>query len=122
MSLAATYTLNIGTPPLDRIYGSQSRLDGQAVEYYAPSAQGDLVGRPRLRISHETTNKGIVRSLVSLYTPVWDPTKGLYTMYRKNDYISNRDQADTLVGIETEIEAMAKLLPMIKSIIAAGGI
>lgn len=108
MPLATSHTLNVGTPAVDIIYGSLSHLDGNAVLYYAPSAQSDLIGRPTLRVSSETTKQGIERTLTSFSTPYHDGTA--YDGFVKADFVLNRHGKVPLTFIERELEKMADFL------------
>jgi len=71
MSLDTTYSLTdyAGTT---RVFDSQGGPSSSQHIFYADSPQSDLAGRFRLRVSHETTKSGIVRSLSQLQIPKRD--------------------------------------------------
>lgn len=77
MGLPTTITLNVGSPAADVVYDDVIK-SGSSVQYSAPSPQGDIQGRRVLRVSHETTKAGVVRSLVRIEYPIFDSDSGTY--------------------------------------------
>jgi hypothetical protein len=125
MGLPSSITLNVGSPAADIIF-SGAVVSGASVTYYAPSPQGDLEGRPSLRVSHETTKTGIVRSLVKIVVPIWDNTNKKYVgSWTKNDTLI-RPAASAVQGGKDVLEMGAEFLTAssgaYRDIIAAGGI
>lgn len=90
--LPTTITLNIGSPAADVVFTQASRQGNEAI-YFAPSPQGDLEGRPQLRVAHETTKSGLVRTLCRFSFPVYVSSTATYdgaitashTLVRKNN-------------------------------------
>lgn len=111
MSLPSSITLNVGSPAADRIFTDVSAINGNSVVFSAVSPQGDLLGRPTLKISHETSAKsGLVRSLASFIVPFWDVTQDKYDGYEKADFVLNRNQKHTLQSATDMVEMMSELL------------
>lgn len=108
--LNTSYTVNVGSPAADITYGSKTQLDGQAVEYSAPSAQGDLIGRPTLLVSHVKTKQGVVRTLVSFRTPRFDTPSGTYKGFSKLDLVLNRTQDQPVAMLKVELEKLTDFL------------
>lgn len=71
MPLSTSYTL-IDHDSTSRAFGSQGGPRDLSHIFYADSPQSDLAGRLRLRVSHETTKSGIVRSLAQIQIPKRD--------------------------------------------------
>jgi hypothetical protein len=111
MPLPSSITLNVGSPAANVIYDDISQINGASVVYSAPSPRSDLLGRPTLKISHETSAKsGLVRTLVSLITPIWDSTLSKYDGFTKTDFVINRNQRVPLQLVTDEVEKMSELL------------
>lgn len=55
---------------------SLERTDSAGMQYFtAESPQGDLIGRPTLKVGSSRTNAGIVGRTMHLTVPMWDGTK-----------------------------------------------
>lgn len=65
MSLPATITVNVGDPAGNVVYTKSHESPNEAL-YHAPSGDGTLTGRPLIRISRETTGKGVLRTLLQV--------------------------------------------------------
>lgn len=92
------------------VFDNVSNISGSSVVYYAPSPQGDLEGRPTLRVSHESTKAGIRRSLISMVKPIYSASLGKYTGFEKADFVLNRPESASVAGAETTIEQMAVVI------------
>lgn len=103
MSLPSTFTTTIGT-------FSNPVEDGSSVQYYAPSPQGDLLGRPSLTFSNETTKAGIARTLVSIKVPIYNGTSAKYDGFYKTDLVINRALTAPTAAQEGIIESMGEVL------------
>jgi hypothetical protein len=78
--------------------------------FYAPSPQGDLQGRPALRVAHELTKTGIRKTLASLDVPEYNSTTGEYVgSARVNVTITRRNAADTADVLDV-VESMKEVL------------
>lgn len=110
MALPSTITLNVGSPAADVVYASKTALDGNAASYAAPSPQGDLTGRPTLRVSSETTKAGIERSLTGFQEPIYSSSKEAYSGYISSSYTFNRSLTVTRAVALRHVELMAKFL------------
>jgi hypothetical protein len=91
-------------------FTTTGELQGSSVVYYAPSPQSDLLGRPSLTVSHETTKAGIVRTLVSLKEPVYNATLQKYDGFLKTDLVMNRAATAPTSAQTSIVEAFADLL------------
>jgi hypothetical protein len=111
-------TLNVGSPAADVVYDDVSQIDGSTLVFYAESPQGDLLGRPSIRVSHETKNSGIVRSLVDIQTPVYDADKEVYDGFIKTSITLNRKGSVSISAVETELEKASEALTLIRSQVA----
>lgn len=94
------------------MFDNVSNISGSSVIYYAASPQGDLEGRPTLRVSHESTKAGIRRSLISLVKPIYSAALGKYTGFEKSDFVLNRPENASVAGAELTMEQMATILAL----------
>jgi hypothetical protein len=94
------------------VFDNVSNISGSSVIYYAPSPQGDLEGRPTLRVSHESTKAGIRRSLISLQKPIYNGTLGKYTGFEKADFVLNRPENALVANSELTMEQMATIIAL----------
>lgn len=101
--LATSYTVNVGSPAADVVFDISSRTSGET-EYYAASPNGDLGGRISLRIGHETTKSGLVRSLLQIKEPILNATTGLYDTHRQVNLVLTRPAADLLTKVDRLME------------------
>lgn len=106
--LSDTYTLNVGSPAADVVFGLQWR-GTSAASFAAPSSQGELSLRPILRVSHETTKANVVRSLVQFKLPVYDPISSDPIMVQCNMVLS-RPLSATTADAETVLEMLSEFL------------
>lgn len=121
MPLASTFTLNVGSPAADVVYGDASHGVGSTVTYYAPSPQADLTGRPSLVFNHQTTKAGVVRSSVTFLKPYFNSTKGIYEGFVKVDVVVNRPAGLPVQLTKDELEKASEILTSTnRDIIAAG--
>lgn len=90
--------------------------------FYAPSPQSDLQGRPSLRVSHETTKKGIARSLGQFITPVYDSVAKTYKGFIKTDIVITRDITVSVADVEKEIEKLQELPILFRQALARASI
>jgi hypothetical protein len=109
MSYPSSITLNIGSPAADVVFDDKHAGPGALdAILMAESPNDDLTGRPRMRISHETTAKGIARSLLQLIFPVAD-SDGKYDQITVNLTVL-RPTKVSLAEVDRATEAMAELL------------
>lgn len=101
--LQNSYTVNVGSPAADVVFDVATRASGES-EYFAPSPQGDLGGRIRLRIGHETTKSGLVRSLMQITEPIQNSTTGLYDSHRQVNVVLTRPSSDLLTKVDRLLE------------------
>lgn len=101
-------TITAGALALDNV----SNISGSSIVYYAASPQGDLEGRPTLRVSHESTKAGIRRSLISLTKPIYNASLGKYQGFEKLDFVMNRPETASVAGSETSMEQMATIIAL----------
>jgi hypothetical protein len=120
MSLPSSITLTGGDPEVDLVFTDVSQLSGSSLVYYAPSPQGDLDGRPTLKISHETTGSGVKRSALILETPVLNPVTLKYGEFKKTTLTTNRKGTTPVAEVVAELEMMAVAITTLKQQIAAG--
>lgn len=119
MSLPATITVTDGVTP--QVFGSPTREGGNSVVYFAPSANGDLLGRPTLRISHEVTKAGIVRATTTITTPVLDAS-GKYSSFTKEAFTSTQSGTAPTAGRVVRIKRVSDLLGDLASELASADI
>jgi len=111
MGLPTSQTLTIGTPPTAVVFDDAVKV-GNSVVYSAVSPQGDITGRPTLRVSQETTKAGIMRTLVSFNFPYWDSVKGVYDGSTTANLVLSRKTEHKTVNAATAIEAMHELMAL----------
>lgn len=93
MSLPATVTLNVGSPAANVVFANPTRM-GKAVQYTAPSPNGDLAGQLSLIVSTETTKSGVERTLRKIVEPVLDSVTGKYDRRREVTIVLSRSRLD----------------------------
>lgn len=112
MSLpSSTFTLNIGAPAADVVFGNATR-NGNSVVYTAPSPQGDLEGRPSCRVSHERTRSGITKSLVQFIFPNYDSELNKYVGFDSVNLTLNRTGLSSTANGEKLLEAVEEFLEL----------
>lgn len=73
MALPSSITVNVGSPAADVVF-SDKHLGptGREAIYYAPSPDGDIAGRVKARVSHDSSGNGTIRSLHQITLPRQD--------------------------------------------------
>jgi len=107
--LPSTITLNVGSPAADVVYGPKQTLGSTSI-FYAPSPNSDLAGRPTLRVSHETTKSGVVRTLIQVRKPVLDAVTGKYVKPLQANLVLQRDGLSTLAEADEVLETIQEFL------------
>lgn len=96
---------NMGLPTSitlgSEVFDDVSKLSGTTVTYFAPSPQGDLIGRPSIRFSQEKTKAGIVRTLVSFQRPRFNEDTQKYEGFYKIDVVANRSESAPVATTES---------------------
>lgn len=85
--LPTTVTLTDGVTP--EIFDNQ-RSTPNGSTYNAPSPQGDLLGRPILRVESTTTPKKVVRGIAGFQRPLWDAVAGKYVYFNSAAIMGTR--------------------------------
>lgn len=101
--LSDTFTLNVGATPADRIFTRSGKSNSEVI-FHSPSDDGDLGGRIKFRVSHETTKSGIERSLQQFVWPQLNATTGLYDSFLSGSYVLSRSQLASLVTVDELLE------------------
>lgn len=105
-----TITLNIGTPAADVVfYNKQRGTNPRETVYYADSPDADLAGRRELRIAHEESKGGVVRSNVRFRFPVKDSVTGKYNRFITGSATLNRTAYEQLAAADTVLEALQEV-------------
>lgn len=107
MSLPSTITLNVGSPAADVVFDDKG-VSGNESVYYAPSENGDLAGRIKLRVSHETTQAGIVKSLVQFVKPIAD-SNGDYSSFIQANAVITRNSSEALTDVDEVMEMLQEV-------------
>lgn len=116
--LPSTITLNVGTPAADIVFADNTQLSGTSTLYFAPSAQSDLEGRPSLRVSHETTKAGVVRSLAQFLFPQFNSDSGKYEGFVKIDLVLSRSKTTKVSESLKAVEAVQELPVAVRDALA----
>lgn len=114
MPIPSTITLNVGSPAADVVFTDSIR-QGLKLLQNAASPQGDLAGQPSLRVEHETTSKGIVRSLVQIRVPQYDSETKSYPKTVQVNVVTTRP--DTVSTAECD-----RVLEMAQELLAVSGV
>lgn len=113
MSLPATLTLNVGSSPADIVF-TKAMETPKEVTYYGPASEGNLLSRPSLRISRETTGTGVMRTLVQAKFPDQTDLGGRVTGFATaNVTLIRRPEGETesqRKTLESSVEAVSSLL------------
>jgi hypothetical protein len=112
--LQSSYTVNVGSPAADVVFDISARANGESV-YYAASPNGDLGGRVKLRVAHQRTESGLVRSVLQIQEPIQNTDTGKYDSYRQVTVQLTRPETDALTDVD-------RLLEMIQEIWAVSGL
>jgi hypothetical protein len=107
--LPSIITLNAGAVPADFVF-ADAIVQGSTVTYVAPSAQLDLLGRPSLRFSTETTKAGIERTLYSFNLPEWSVELEKYVGNVTLNGVLTRRQVSPIAMSDTILELQHELL------------
>lgn len=110
MAFPSSITLNIGSPAADVVFSDKQPGTGNMeTVYYAPSPDADLAGRRELRISHDKTRGGIVRSNVRFRFPKKDTVTGKYNRFITGSITLNRTEYETLASVDEVLEAVQEV-------------
>lgn len=105
--LSNTITLTLGAGNDSVVFNVASRNGNESV-YYADSPNSDLAGRRKLRVSHETTKAGIVRSLVQISFPQKN-AEGIYDSSITANVTLNRPATADLADVDYVLEAIQEI-------------
>lgn len=116
MSIATTNTINCGSPAADVVFTDVTR-QGLKLLQCAPSPQGDLAGQLTFRVEHETTAKGLVRSLAQTKEPQYNDVTDEYDkLIQINTVVSHPDTVpNSAVARMVEMHAELLAVPAIAS-------
>jgi hypothetical protein len=124
MSLPSTLTINLATPSAHDIVMGSLQISGNSATYVAPSAQADLLGQPKMKISHETSSKGVVRSLFQFVLPYFNSTTNRYEGNYTANLTLTRPDSLPVVGSQQALEFISDAISnnsyAIRDIIAGG--
>lgn len=108
--LPSTVTLNVGNPAADVTFESPIK-NGESVVYHAASPNDDLSGRVALKVSHEETKSGSVRTLAQVKIPQWNADKGQYTERPVQvNLVCSREGSTDLDETDRALEIMQEFL------------
>jgi hypothetical protein len=93
MSLSTTYSLT-DNDGVSHTFDSAGGPSANQHIFYADSPQDDLAGRFRLRVSHETTKSGIVRTLAQIQVPKRDSEGDYSSTVQLNLVLTRSDTED----------------------------
>lgn len=102
-------TLNVGSPAADVVFTDSIR-NGLKLLQNADSGQGDLAGRPALRVEHEESANGMVRSLIQFRVPQYDSTTGTYPATVQVSTVCTRPNTVTVAEVDRCLEMMQEVL------------
>jgi len=124
MALPSTLTINLATPSAHDVVMGSLQTSGNSATYVAPSPQGDLIGQPRMKVSHETSSKGVVRSLFQFQLPYFNTTTNKYEGTYTANLTLTRPDSLPVVGAQQALEFIADGIAnnsyAIRDIIAGG--
>jgi hypothetical protein len=106
--LPNTITLNVGSPAADVVFDGK-QTQGSTTIYFAPSPNSDLAGRETLRVSHETTKSGVVRSLVQVKVPIRNTETLKYDSAITANLVLARTGAATLASADRVLEMIQEV-------------
>lgn len=110
MSFPDTITLNIGSPAADVVFTNKQRgSTPKETIWFADSPDGDLAGRPDLRIAHEETRGGVVRSNIRIRFPQKDPVTGKYNRFISASTTVNRTATELITAADAAAEAVSEV-------------
>jgi hypothetical protein len=121
MSLPTTISLYLSSltgTDIDMLAATVFELDLRAdkgVSYYsAPSPQGDVAGKPKLKVSQKTSRNGILNTRFEVTVPVFDADTGTYPSFTKDGWFSTRQDKAPIEG------TVARMIGLATSFVAPG--
>lgn len=104
--LSTSYTLNVGSPAADVVFNVSYREGNESV-YYADSPNGDLAGRYVLRVSHDESSSGLVRSLLQFKKPY--QVSGEYGQHIQANVTLTRPATAALADVDEVLEMVQEI-------------
>ena len=120
MALPSSITLNVGSPAADVVFNTSSPQGNERI-YYADSPNGDLAGRIKLRVSHETSKSGIARSLVQFRKPIANADGDYDTIVQVN-MVATRPETAALTDVDEVLEMAEEVLAVTDVRASIGGL
>jgi hypothetical protein len=118
MSLPATISLYLdsdlqGTSPGHgdaTVFELDLRADKGVSYYSAASPQGDVAGKPKLKVSQKISRNGIMNTRFEVTVPEFDSGTGTYPTFTKDGWFSTRTSVSSVAATAQRLYGLASAL------------
>lgn len=108
----------MGSPAADVVFSEVNDPQFGATSFVAPSPQGDLAGRPSIKIAHTNSKNGVERTLLQIKEPQFNATSETYDDHIQVNVTATRKTTAAVASVDRVLEMAEKALTQLRDELA----